>query len=221
MKKAGTAKSTKTAKKAASKSVRPTVEKSAASKPTAHAYIRFTRPRVTVKYGSEVSVSAYVYRRVNDVPIQIPLVLIAGDKHYPSLVPDRFGYASWIVKTLGKLKAGDHEIQAVFDGDDEFFPCERACSLTVYRANSALIAEVEATGKDRYELRAILKGEAGEPIAKREVQFIVNGTLRGTEKTDAKGIARHRYSPSASGNKLNVRFDGDENYSGSRARNVF
>ncbi|KZX17194.1 bacterial Ig-like domain [Methanobrevibacter filiformis] len=49
------------------------------------------------------------------------------------------------------------------------------------------------------KLESTLKDSNGKPIADKEVKFYVNGKLIGTAKTDVKGVAYFKYTPTKTG----------------------
>ncbi|KZX09890.1 DUF11 domain-containing protein [Methanobrevibacter filiformis] len=58
---------------------------------------------------------------------------------------------------------------------------------------------VIATVDNSFKLESTLKDNKGRPIADKEVKFYVNGKLIGTAKTDVKGVAYFRYTPTKTG----------------------
>jgi hypothetical protein len=209
-------------KKSASKgNSKKAAAKNVAAQATASIDIKFSTPKAFVVYGSEASVSVYTKRKGNGVAVRVPLILKVGNKTYDKVTSDSFGYAHWNIRTTRALRPGDHEILVTFAGDNNFQPSSKTANLTVYIANSALRLEVEPTGNDRYELRGILRGAGGEPARKCSLEFIINNKSRGTRKTDDEGVARFDYHPTAPGNALTVKFDGNEFYRATSARKTF
>ncbi len=233
-KKASTKKAATKKKVAASKTRRPAAAKGKAKRPSAKraspivkaskagTKIRFLNPVYTIIYGSQLVVTAEIRRTINDLPVkQVPLTLKVTNRDYGSANSDNFGYARWTVRTNLVLNPAQHTVLARFGGNGDFSSSTGTATLKVSIAGSKLRAETTPKPGGRFELRAILNGQCGEPAVDRRVKFLVNGSQKGTAKTDGAGIARYEHRPGAPGNKLTVEFDGDSFYKASKATTTF
>ena len=110
---------------------------------------------------------------------------------------------------------GNHEIRAIFDGDEEYESSENTATLTVNKmATNMAVDDVTGDKGGNVNLVATLTNAHGDPINGENINFQINGTNVGTAPTNSNGKATLSYNIIQDAGTYNIiaTFNGDNQY---------